>query len=58
MIKMLLTFIFLFVIFYTGIDIVRKLTGQEKWDVAKTFSYSLALALGVIVFLVSIVVIF
>jgi F0F1-type ATP synthase membrane subunit a len=55
---MLLTFIFLFVIFYTGIDIVRKMTGQEKWDVAKTFSYSLALALGVIVFLVSIVVIF
>jgi hypothetical protein len=58
MIKMLLTFVFLFIIFYTGIDIIRKMTGQEKWDVAKTFSYSLVLSLVVIVFLVSIVVIF
>jgi hypothetical protein len=58
MIKMLLTFAFLFIIFYTGIDIIRKMTGQEKWDAAKTFSYSLALSLLVIVFLVSVVVIF
>jgi hypothetical protein len=58
MIKMLLTFVFLFIIFYTGIEIFNKMTGQEKWDIAKTFSYSLALALGVVVFLVSIVVLF
>ena len=55
---MLLTFVFLFIIFYTGIEIFNKMTGQEKWDIAKTFSYSLALALGVVVFLVSIVVLF
>ncbi len=58
MIKMLLTFVFLFIIFYTGIEIFNKMTGQEKWDIAKTFSYSLALALGVIVFLVIVVVLF
>jgi hypothetical protein len=58
MIKMLLTFVFLFIIFYTGIEIFNKMTGQEKWDIAKTFSYSLALALGVVVFLVSIVILF
>jgi len=58
MIKMLLTFVFLFVIFYTGIEIFRKFTGQEKWEVAKTFSYSIALAILVIVCMVSLVVIF
>jgi len=58
MIKGLLTFVFLFVIFYTGIEIFRKMTGQEKWEVAKTFSYSICLALVVIVCMVSLVVLF
>ena len=58
MIKMIMTFVFLFIIFYTGIEIFRKLTGKEKWEVAKTISYSLAISMAVIVFLVSIVVLF
>lgn len=58
MIKMLLTFIFLFIIFYTGIDIFRKLTGKEKWEVAKTTIYSVTIALLVVVFLTVIVVLF
>jgi lipopolysaccharide export LptBFGC system permease protein LptF len=58
MIKMILAFVFLFVIFYTGIEIFNKMTGQEKWEVAKTFSYSIALAIGVIVFMVCLVVLF
>jgi F0F1-type ATP synthase membrane subunit a len=58
MIKMLLTFIFLFIIFYTGIDIFRKLTGKEKWEVAKTTIYSVTIALLVVVFLTIIVVLF
>ena len=58
MIKMLLTFVFLFVIFYTGIDIVRKMTGQEKWDVVKTFSYSLPLSITVIACMAAMVVLF
>ncbi len=58
MIKMLMTFVFLFIIFYTGIEIFRKMTGQEKWEIAKTFSYSLVLALVVIVCMVSLVVLF
>jgi F0F1-type ATP synthase membrane subunit a len=58
MIKMLLTFIFLFIILYTGIDIFRKLTGKEKWKVAKTAIYSVTIALLVVVFLTIIVVLF
>ena len=58
MMQMLLTFVFLFVIFYTGIEIFRKMTGKEKWEIVKTLSYSLAIALAVVVFLVGIVVLF
>lgn len=58
MMKMILAFIFLFIIFYTGIEIFRKMTGKEKWDIAKTFSYSVAISLFVIVFLVVLVVLF
>jgi hypothetical protein len=58
MMKMLLSFFFLFIIFYTGIEIFRKMTGKEKWEVAKTFSYSVAISLFVIAFLVVLVVLF
>lgn len=58
MIKMIMTFVFLFIIFYTGIEIFRKLTGKEKWEIAKTISYSVAISLSVIVFLVVLVVLF
>lgn len=58
MMKMLLSFIFLFVIFYTGIEIFRKMTGKEKWEIAKTISYSLAISIFVIVFLVCLVILF
>lgn len=56
--KMIMAFVFLFIIFYTGIEIFRKLTGKEKWEIAKTFSYSVAISLAVIVFLVVLVVLF
>ena len=58
MIKMLLAFVFLFIIFYTGIDMFRQFTGKEKWEVAKTTIYSVTIALLVIVFLTIIVVLF
>lgn len=58
MIKSLLVFVMLFGIFYMGIEIFRKFTGKEKWEFVKTFSYSLAIALATIVFLVMIVVLF
>lgn len=58
MIKMILAFVFLFVIFYAGIELFNRMTGEERWEVAKTFSYSIALALGAIAVLVCMVVLF
>lgn len=58
MIKSLLTFVMLFGIFYMGIEIFRMMTGKEKWEFVKTFTYSLAIALVTAVFLVVIVVLF
>ena len=56
--KMIMAFVFLFIIFYTGLEIFRSMTGKEKWEVAKTFSYSVAISLFVIAFLVVLVVLF
>ncbi len=56
--KTILSFVMLFAIFYMGIEIFRKLTGKEKWEVAKTFSYSIAISLFVVAFLVVLVVLF
>lgn len=58
MIKMILTFFVVFALFYGGIEAFNKLTKQEKWDFAKTFSYSLVLSLLVIVLLAVLVAVF
>lgn len=58
MIKALVTFVCLFIIFYTGIEIFRKMTGKEKFEVAKTVSYSVALTLFVLVVMTLLVVLF
>jgi len=58
MIKMLLAFVSLLVIFYTGIEIFRKMTGKERWNVVKTFSYAIGLSIVVIGFMIGIVILF
>ena len=58
MIKILITFVLVFAAFYFGIEIFNKMTKSEKWEFAKTFSYSMGLSLIVIAFLVSVVVLF
>jgi hypothetical protein len=58
MIKILLAFFLVFAAFYFGIEAFNRMTKAEKWDFAKTFSYSMGLSLVVIAFLVSVVVLF
>lgn len=58
MIKALITFISLFVIIYIGIDLFRKFTNKEKWDVVKTASYSVGVAVAALLVLFGIVVLF
>lgn len=58
MIKALVTFISLFIILYVGIDLFRKFTNKQKWDVVKTASYSAVVAVATLVILVGLVVLF
>lgn len=58
MIKMLFSFICLFVILYTGIELFRKFTQKEKWEVAKTTIYAASISLLTFVLLTVIVVLF
>ncbi len=58
MMKMIVTFISLFIICFCGIELFRKMTKQEKWETVKTVSYSIAISLFVIVFLTTMVVLF
>jgi hypothetical protein len=55
---MIISFISLFIIFYVGIDLFRKFTKKEKWDVLTTVGYSAIIALMVMVVLTLIVVLF
>ncbi len=58
MVKMLLTFVCLFIIFYTGIELLQRLSGKERWNFVKNFTFSLVLALVVVVCMVGMVVLF
>lgn len=41
MARIILAFLFVFGMFYFGIDAFRKLTGREKWDLTKLVIYSI-----------------
>ena len=41
MVKMIIAFISLFLIFFFGIDIFRKMTGKEKISLTKVAGYSI-----------------
>jgi hypothetical protein len=58
MIKLILSFLILFGIFYMGIEIFRMMTGKEKWEMIKTICYSLAISAAVVVSLTILVVLF
>ncbi len=55
---MLVAFVSLFVIFFVCIDLFRKFTNKEKWAVIKTVSYSLVVALLVVLVLLALVILF
>jgi hypothetical protein len=58
MIKMILAFISLFVIFFISIDLFRKFTKKEQWKVVKMAAYSVGISLLVIIVLTTLVVLF
>ena len=58
MIKMIVAFLSLFVIFFTSIDIFRRLTGKEKIKMLAVAGYSFGVTVLVMLFVASIVILF
>ena len=58
MVKMIIAFISLFLIFFFGIDIFRKMTGKEKISLTKWIGYSTLCSLLAIVAATLIVLLF
>jgi hypothetical protein len=58
MIKIILAFIFVFGLFFFGINAVRSMTGKEKWALTKIVSYSIICAVLTLAVLIAIVLTF
>lgn len=58
MMKMIIAFLSLFVIFFTSIDIFRRLTGKEKMKLLALAGYSLGVTVLVALFITIIVILF
>jgi len=58
MFKIILSFLFVFGIFFFGIHAVRSMTGKEKWVLTKLVAYSTICAVLTIIALIAIVLIF
>jgi hypothetical protein len=58
MLKIILSFIVVFGLFFFGIKAIREMTGKEIWSMTKLLTYSLFCAILMLATLISIVVIF
>ena len=58
MIKIILAFLFVFVLFFFGTKAVRNMAGQDQLALTKLLGYSILCALMTIVLLITIVVLF
>jgi len=58
MIRLWLVFAILFAGFYFAIPALRKLNGKEKWNLTKTFLFSLMCSLLAVSAMVTIVILF
>ena len=58
MIKIILAFLFVFFVFYFGIQGVRSMTGRDQLELTKLLVYSIMCALMTVVSLIIIVVLF
>ena len=58
MFKLIVTFIFLFGIFFFGITAFRNLPGKEQWALTKSITYSIIVALLAVLAMAVIVVLF
>ena len=58
MIRILLVFVFLAIVFGFAIKTVRQMTGKEKWALTKTAGYAIICSLLAVVTMIFIVILF
>jgi hypothetical protein len=58
MVKVIFAFVFLTLAFALGIEVFRKLSGMEKWEVIKVVGYGFLCSVITICFLTGIVILF
>ena len=58
MIRILLAFCIVFLLFFFGIKALRKLTGKEAWELTKLVSYSILCSLLAVITLAGLVFLF
>ncbi len=58
MVRLILVFFALSIGIGVGIQMVRKMNNLERWDLTKTMAFSIMCALGAIVTMMAIVVLF
>lgn len=58
MAKIVFGLIAVFLFFFFGIDVFRKMTGKEKFDLTKVVAYSISCSLLTILTVVAIIVLF
>jgi hypothetical protein len=58
MMRIVFAFVFLSIAFHAGIQIFRSMSGKEKWQFLKTFSYAMAISMCVIAFMIGMVILF
>ena len=58
MIKLVLAFVVVFVLFFFGIKTVREMTGKEQWQLTKYLGYSIVCTVLTIAALIALVVLF
>lgn len=58
MLKLLISFVALFVIIFTSVDIFRRLTGKEKIEFLALTGYSLSIAAATSLLALAIIVLF
>ncbi len=58
MAKIVIGLIAIFLFFFFGIDIFRKMTGREKFDLTKVVAYSISCSLLTILTVATIIVLF
>ena len=58
MIRVFFAFVFIYIAIHTAIQVIRSMSGKEKWEFIKTFAYAMGLSIAAVAFMTAIVILF